>query len=449
MTSRFSSYRCRNLLAAVALVALLGGCSDVDSSFPSWAVQPIENPTPGGAMSPSLHSSSEGTWLSWLAPTPGVESESNDSGPVWTVGTARLASGGFVEAGDVARSNAMFANWADFPSTATAPSGAQYVHHLSKLGSATFAYGVFLLGRTDDQSAWIDLGLLHDDASATEHGFVSYAWHDDDLRAFWLDGRLMLGGGPMTLRTTRLPSPAAEMSTGDEPRTGPPSQLLDDRVCECCQTDAATTADGPIVVYRNRTPDEIRDIYIVRAEGDGWSDPLNVHDDGWEIAGCPVNGPAVVADRDFVAVAWFTAADGQPRTRIATSLDGGRSFSRPLDLAGGRGGGRALGRIDLVIAAREVGAEGDPIHELWVAHFGEPARASEAGPALLVDHIRFEGRLRRGTQTVVAGTSEERSSGFPRMAVVDGSPVVAWVEGGEQRRVRTARLVPTPDSTLR
>ena len=32
--------------------------------------------------------------------------------------------------------------------------------------------------------------------------------------------------------------------------------LLDDKVCDCCQTDAAMTSKGPIIVYRNRSDEE-------------------------------------------------------------------------------------------------------------------------------------------------------------------------------------------------
>ena len=39
---------------------------------------------------------------------------------------------------------------------------------------------------------------------------------------------------------------------------------LDGRVCDCCQTTAAITNDGPVVVYRDRSDDEVRDMSIVR-----------------------------------------------------------------------------------------------------------------------------------------------------------------------------------------
>ena len=42
------------------------------------------------------------------------------------------------------------------------------------------------------------------------------------------------------------------------------------RVCECCQTSAAMMADGPIVAFRDRTTDDIRDIHVTPiAEGNG------------------------------------------------------------------------------------------------------------------------------------------------------------------------------------
>ena len=38
--------------------------------------------------------------------------------------------------------------------------------------------------------------------------------------------------------------------------------LVDNRVGECCPTTAAMTGDGPIVAHRNRSDQEMRDIYV-------------------------------------------------------------------------------------------------------------------------------------------------------------------------------------------
>lgn len=451
----------------LSLAVVVPGCIETAPELPTWKVEAVNNPTLNRAMSPSLHTANGAVWLSWLAPG---EQLDGASATTWAVESARLdpSENSFVETSTAVRTGSMFANWADFPAVATSPKGDQYIHHLGKLGSETFAYGVFLHGRRVGDATWTDLGLLHDDDTATEHGFVSYTNDGEDLRAFWLDGRLMLGGGPMTLRTSIVPPIAAGTSgalTADDraPHRGPPSLLLDERVCECCQTDAATTNDGPIVVYRNRSEDEVRDIYIVRFENGEWSEPRPVHDDGWVIAGCPVNGPAIAADGDFVAVAWFTAADDEPRTRIAVSTDGGRSFSRPRDLLGARRGERALGRIDLALHSTPSGDADSALdrtpeqsastYDLWVAHLGRPDASrteSVTAPTLLVDHLRFEhGRLMRGSTTLVAGTSEQRSSGFPRMAMANGAPLIAWVDGSDSNGIRTARLTAMPSESDR
>jgi len=116
-------------------------------------------------------------------------------------------------------------------------------------------------------------------------------------------------------------------------------QLVDDIVCDCCQTDVAVSSDGPIAIYRNRTPDEIRDIYVTRHVDGEWIPGTAIADDGWEIDGCPVNGPAIDADGKLVAVAWFSAANDSPVVRVALSTNGGKSFKEPVEIASRRTSG--------------------------------------------------------------------------------------------------------------
>jgi hypothetical protein len=70
--------------------------------------------------------------------------------------------------------------------------------------------------------------------------------------------------------------------------------LIDDRACECCATTAAVTSDAPIA-FRNRTEDEIRDIYVPRFVNGKGTEPVAVHRDNSHIVACPVNGPALRA----------------------------------------------------------------------------------------------------------------------------------------------------------
>src|SRR5581483_6142119 len=102
------------------------------------------------------------------------------------------------------------------------------------------------------------------------------------------------------------------------------------RVCECCSTSAAQTPDGVIVAFRNRSANEIRDIYVTRFAAGKWSAPVNVHADGWMIDACPINGPSISAKGRDVAVAWFMAKNDQGRAFLAFSHDGGRTFGAPV-----------------------------------------------------------------------------------------------------------------------
>lgn len=107
---------------------------------------------------------------------------------------------------------------------------------------------------------------------------------------------------------------------------------LDNRVCECCQTSAAVTSDGPIALYRDRSQSEVRDIYIVRQVNGSWSAPQAVHADNWQINGCPVNGPSVAAAGRCVVVAWFTSVGDTPRVKVAFSEDAVASFNEPIQI---------------------------------------------------------------------------------------------------------------------
>src|SRR4029434_9739704 len=105
---------------------------------------------------------------------------------------------------------------------------------------------------------------------------------------------------------------------------------IDARVCECCPTSVATTSEGPIVAFRNRSAKEVRDIYVSRLAAGRWTPPVAVHNDNWDIDRCPVNGPAVSASGRTVAVAWFNALKEEGKAFVAFSRDGGRTFGAPV-----------------------------------------------------------------------------------------------------------------------
>jgi hypothetical protein len=212
-----------------------------------------------------------------------------------------------------------------------------------------------------------------------------------------------------------------------------PELALDDRVCECCQTAAALTDAGPIIVYRDRSPDEVRDIYVIRQVDGRWTSPKPVFSDGWRIPACPVNGPAIAADGDRVVVAWFTGAGDTARVRVAFSDNAGASFSLPTRVDNGN----PIGRVDVVLQP-----DGSALVS-WLERTTVPAAqggVGAEGAEVRVRRVRPEGTLAQWA--TIARSTAARASGFPRMAATArGDVYFAWTAAGNPSIVRVARAI--------
>lgn len=395
----------RAFLLILGLVAA-SGIAGSSANPPGW--RPADPPAAPGAMAPSLTVAGKDVLLTWLEPLGPPKEPTGHQ-----LRFARLSAGGWSKPATVVSGPDFFANWADFPAVGQAPDGSLAAHWLAKMGDDDYAYGIYLARSTDGGATWSKAGMLHDDNIPAEHGFVSWLPEPAGLRAFWLDGRETAKKGPMTLRTALLDK--------GRPPASKPSELVDDRVCDCCQTDAALAAAGPVVAFRDRTADEVRDIYVVRRTAAGWSKPVRVGADNWKIPGCPVNGPAIAAAGKQVVVAWFTAAPPKPRVQLAISTDGGATFAKPvlIDI------GKSLGRVDLVL-------DGTDAVVSWMSLVGNNA-------TIRLRRVSAAGKM--GNPFAIAATSAARGSGFPRLAVQEDRLHVAWVEEGDQgRRVRMGSL---------
>jgi hypothetical protein len=244
---------------------------------------------------------------------------------------------------------------------------------------------------------------------------------NDRLGIAWLDGRNTNAGehehagkgehaGAMTLRAATFD---AQWQRSNETE-------LAAMACDCCQTDAAITAQGPLLVYRGRDAKEIRDIVATRFDGKAWTRAHKVHDDQWTMPGCPVNGPAVTARGNTVVVAWYTEAGGQPLLRLARSNDMGDSFAAPVDVARGAD---VLGRADVAI-------DGD---QVWVAWLREDAQGQSLQLA------RYDASLSKQLQMfdVAKLQGRGRATGVPKLAVRSDGVYLAWtdvIDGGPQLR---------------
>jgi hypothetical protein len=314
-----------------------------------------------------------------------------------------------------------FVNWADFPSLVVLPDGSLAAHWLVKSGPGTYAYDVHIARSFDGGKTWGKPFVPHRDGTQTEHGFVSmFAAPDGSLAAVWLDGREMKAGadghghGNMTLRYVTI---RRDGMIGEE-------IALDSKVCECCQTSAAVTADGPIVAYRDRSDEEIRDISVVRWQAGKWSAPGSVHRDGWQINGCPVNGPSVTASGRRVAVAWFTGVNNTPRVRVAFSTNAGETFGEPLTVDDGN----PAGRVETLML------DDGSAMVAWLEKVA-------GGGEVRARRIKPDGQ--RGESMTVSVTGAARANGFPQMARSGGKLIFAWTGA----RVLTAEM-PLPEKPL-
>ncbi|HWP99869.1 MAG TPA: sialidase family protein [Vicinamibacterales bacterium] len=368
---------------------------------------PIPSPAAAPSAQPQLAVASDGSiLLSWL--------EDAGSGR-HRFRFARRLRDGWSDPVLVHEGDRFFANWADVPAVFPAPDGTLFAHWLEKSGPETYAYDVKVRVSADGGGTWSSPITLHRDRTRTEHGFVSWFPVPGGAGAIWLDGRDLVAGdgehaprGRMSLRATMLrgATPQAEA-------------LVDPQVCECCPTAAAATSRGAIVAYRDRSDEEIRDIAVARFEQGRWSRPVVAHADNWRIPGCPVNGPALAARGDRVALAWFTAADGA-RVNVAFSSDGGATFGPPVRVDDGD----PLGRVDVELLSDGSALVG------WIERLAP-------GAAFRVRRVAADGG--RDEAITVAPVSPGRSSGYPRLAVGGEEILFAWVADG---RVNIAAAAP-------
>ena len=371
-------------------------------------IRQIPTPAAEGSAQPQLTVSDRGVLLSWI----------ERAGDTATLKFAERTSSGWSEPRVVASGNDWFVNWADVPSVVRLADGSLYGHWLQKSGSDTYAYDVRLARSTDDGRSWTPSFTPHHDGTKTEHGFASlFQMPGAGLGLVWLDGRAMKseghggheGSGDMSVRSATFDTTGKQIA----------ETAVDLRVCECCPTAAAVTSDGPIVAYRDRSPGEIRDIYVSRLVEGKWSDPAAVHNDNWHIAACPVNGPALSANGRRVAIAWFTATGDQGHAYAAFSSDAGKSFGAPVRLDDFS----ALGRVDIVLLD-----DGSAI-ATWIEF--QEGRAQ-------FKMRRVDSAGAKSPATTVSSLTASRASGYPRLARSGNELVFAWTESTQPTRVMTA-----------
>ena len=343
---------------------------------------------------PSLVSKNGSLSLSWI---------SSDDEKKAALNFSQFKEGKWINPQTIVTGSDWFINWADFPTHAI-NEDLILTSHLKKSDSSTYTYDVVLnLQKLNGEKIKEDF-ILHSDGTKSEHGFVSIVSNNNKgFYVSWLDGRNTILKGPegqhnpMTIRFAEVTN-RGEIINEKE---------LDSATCDCCQTSITGTDNGPVVVYRDRSENEIRDIYITRNINGLWEAPVPVHNDGWIINGCPVNGPKVASNLNNLAVSWVTVSNGRPIVNLSFSKSNGEDFESPIkinDLD-------ATGRVDVVfINAKDV----------LVSYI----EGDDNGTFLRIKKVSIDGKV--SVPITISEIDGGRNTGVPQLEKFNDQIVIVW-----------------------
>lgn len=396
--------------AYIFLFLLVLGCAQAPKEQEPEVKQELtrmSSPARGNSSLPYLVSGNDGElYLSWV----------EQLGDTALLKYSKWEGNSWSEVEDIASGTDWFVNWADYPMLAAGKDGQMIAHYLAKSSSGTYSYDVNITRKVGN--TWAASMIPHKDGTPTEHGFATMIpTASSGFQLAWLDGRNTSGGhgehqGAMTIRAAML-NDQGMLSNEVE---------LDNRVCDCCQTGGAMTSNGPVVVYRDRSEMEVRDMSIVRLVNGEWTAPQTIYADNWKIEGCPVNGPRADAHGNTLAVAWFSAPNKQPKVKVIFSEDGGATFGNPVTIDNQM----PLGRVDVVMIDEE---------NAMVSWLGREGENSVIKARIVSKNGRSEPAM------TIAQSNESRGSGFPQMAYHKGEMWFAWTDLAEDgNSVKVAKI---------
>ncbi len=372
--------------------------------FGQTKAEAVANPSAPGSLQPNWSSTPDGSpLLSWVEPS--------KAGSL-NLRYAVFRSGKWSEPQTVAANRHFFRHPAEVPEVMQLSEKQWMAHWVEMPNESSEAEFVYVSSSTDGVH-WTMPAMAHKDRSQVEHGLASMAvGPNGEISVFWLETPQGEDGPGYLMRTV-------VDAAGNEIK----EERLDDDVCNCCPTAVTRTGKGLVVAYRDHTPDDIRDIAVIRLENGKWSPSKIVHADNWKLNACPTNAAAVAAKGDRVAVAWYTSAQNNPRVQVAFSTDGGISFGKPVVVSTGHAFGYTSLALDdqgnaVVSWLEQGGAQGTRVLARSVAAGGT------TGPVI---QVAEGGRM---------------ALGYPRLFRSAAGAFIAWGNGRPGLKVDTARLNP-------
>jgi hypothetical protein len=401
----------RSFLIPVPLAFMLAGgafTARTDGSSPEQA-QGETSPAGPGARFPSLARSTDGR-IAMVWTDRGADSVSQ-------VRIAIRSSGGqWSSPATVVRDSTLFVNFADVPRVEWVAANDVAVSWLQKTGAGRYDYGVRVARSKDGGRTWVRSASPHDSTEAGEHGFVSLVpLPNARVAVTYLNGHAHGEGGT---------SGGTQVAISEYDAKGALAKLvtLDRRACDCCQTAAASTSKGMVVVYRDRSADEVRDIAVTRQVNGRWTEPAALSHDRWKINACPVNGPAIAASGQRVVVGWFSAARDTGKVQLTFSNDAGATFGAPIRIDGGT----PVGHVDVLM-----NTDGSAIVS-WLER-GQ-------GQQLSVRMRRVSPNRTMSTPITISEVQGIRPTGWPSIVENGDGVLVAWTVPGSPSRIQLQQI---------
>jgi len=389
-----------SVFASVLLSCFNSGCnSNRAESLTRRGLREIASPMASGSFSPRVTSGPDGSViLSWLEPqgdTAAVLRFSVWRNEAWSDPRTIAATQPFSRhpsesPGVIALSDKnLIAYWSQKPPNEK---------------RTTEEVDVYFAVSTDRGEHWTAPTLANVAGTGEESSYPSAAAMDaTHAELIWLDGTHWKKEKRVTLMARVLQSDGLATA----------ASVIDSDTCTCCPTSLVHSGSGLIAAYRGHTPENIRDISLLRNDQGRWSPPHVAHADNWHFAGCPVNGPHLDADQKRTVIAWFTGAQDQPMVKLAFSNDGGTSFANPIRVDEGN----AIGRVQVVLIP------GHSAVAFWLEHLSGTTR-------LLARAVHDDGVMETPVE-VSRGTDLS----YPHAASATDGILIAWSEGSPVRRV--------------
>jgi hypothetical protein len=144
-----------------------------------------------------------------------------------------------------------------------------------------------------------------------------------DIYVVWLDGRDQPEPkGTFAVYVAKSRDKGATFSSNVRVSLG---------ACPCCRPTIAFGDKGEVyIAWRKVFTGDIRDMVLASSADGGktFSAPVKLAEDNWELHACPDSGPSLVNAGGKIYAAWYSEGNHKPGIRLAISKDSGHSFGK-------------------------------------------------------------------------------------------------------------------------